>query len=52
MLRAEGINKIYRNGRKKELHVLKNVSLEFKKGNIEAITGPSGAGKSMFHKRI
>lgn len=45
MLRADNVHKIYKDG-KKELHVLKGVSLEIRKDEIIAIVGPSGAGKS------
>lgn len=45
MLRSEGINKIYKDG-KKDLHVLKGVDFKVKKGETIAISGPSGAGKS------
>ncbi len=45
MLRAEGIHKIYRDG-KKDLRVLKGIDLEIKKGESIALVGPSGAGKS------
>jgi len=45
MLRADRVNKIYKDG-KRELHVVKEVSLELKKDEVVAITGPSGAGKS------
>ena len=45
MLRAESIHKIYKDG-KRELHVLKGVSMELRKDDVIAIVGPSGAGKS------
>jgi lipoprotein-releasing system ATP-binding protein len=45
MLRADNIHKIYKDG-KRELHVLKGVSLELRKDDVIAIVGPSGAGKS------
>ena len=45
MLRAEGIHKIYKDG-KKDLRVLQGIDLEVKKGETVAVVGPSGAGKS------
>lgn len=45
MLRAEGVHKIYKDG-KKDLHVLKGIELEVKKGEALGVVGPSGAGKS------
>ncbi|MBM3250008.1 MAG: ABC transporter ATP-binding protein [Candidatus Omnitrophica bacterium] len=45
MLEAKNIHKVYSNG-KKELRVLKGVSLTIERDSFTAITGPSGAGKS------
>ena len=45
MLRAQGIHKIYKDG-KKDLHILQGIDLEIKKGETVAVVGPSGAGKS------
>jgi len=45
MLKADNIHKIYKDG-KRELHVLKGVSMELRKDDVIAIVGPSGAGKS------
>jgi lipoprotein-releasing system ATP-binding protein len=45
MLRADNIHKIYKDG-KRELHVLKGVSLDLRKDDVIAVVGPSGAGKS------
>ncbi|NQT75017.1 MAG: ATP-binding cassette domain-containing protein, partial [Candidatus Omnitrophica bacterium] len=45
MLRAKGIHKIYRDG-KKDLRVLKGIDLEVGKGETVSVVGPSGAGKS------
>lgn len=41
MIKIEKVNKFY-----KSLHVLKDVTLEFHKGDITVIIGPSGSGKS------
>ena len=46
MVRADGIHKVYKETSGKELHILKDISVEFKKGEASAIIGPSGAGKS------
>lgn len=45
MLKLNKVNKCYSNGTK-ELHVLKNISLEAEKGSFISVIGLSGAGKS------
>lgn len=45
MLAVRGVNRTYRQG-EREIHVLKNVSADFFKGEAVALVGPSGSGKS------
>ncbi|TSB47996.1 amino acid ABC transporter ATP-binding protein [Alkalicoccobacillus porphyridii] len=45
---CEGVNKWYSN----ELHVLKDVDVSIKQGEIVCILGPSGSGKSTFIRTI
>lgn len=46
ILEATRINKIVELGKNNELHILKDVNLEIKEGEIVAVMGPSGSGKS------
>jgi putative ABC transport system ATP-binding protein len=45
IIQVKNLNKSFKSG-DKELHVLKNLSLEIEKGQFVAITGRSGSGKS------
>lgn len=45
ILRVEGLHRTYRMG-ESDLHVLRGIDLDVRKGEILAIMGPSGAGKS------
>tara|TARA_X000000950_G_scaffold237714_1_gene289464 strand:- start:301 stop:1032 length:732 start_codon:yes stop_codon:yes gene_type:complete len=46
-LKAENVNKIYRQGNEK-IQALKNISFEVRAGEIFGLLGPNGAGKSTF----
>ena len=46
ILRLEGVNKWYHRGTLRNAHVLKDVNLEVKRGEVLVIIGPSGSGKS------
>ncbi|MEK7866456.1 MAG: ABC transporter ATP-binding protein [Planctomycetota bacterium] len=45
VLRVDGLHRTYRMG-ESDLHVLRGIDLEVRKGEVLAIMGPSGAGKS------
>ena len=46
ILKTENLHKIYAEGTPMEVHALKGVDLEIKKGEILGIMGPSGCGKT------
>lgn len=46
VLEARGVNKSFRDGNKKILHVLHNVSLTVAQAELVAVVGASGSGKS------
>ncbi|MBE9917970.1 betaine/proline/choline family ABC transporter ATP-binding protein [Paenibacillus donghaensis] len=48
MIVLDHVNKVYDNG----FHALKDINLEFKKGEITVLIGPSGCGKSTTMKLI
>lgn len=47
IIKTENLTKVYKLG-KTDVLALRNVNLEFEKGDIACIMGPSGAGKSTF----
>jgi putative ABC transport system ATP-binding protein len=46
ILKIEGLHKRYNEGKSNEVHALRGVDLEVKKGDMMAIMGPSGCGKT------
>ncbi len=46
ILRIEGLHKRYNEGKSNEVHALRGVDLEVRKGDMMAIMGPSGCGKT------
>ena len=45
LIACRNVSKVYRMG-SQEVHALRNVSVEFRRGEMTAIMGPSGSGKS------
>jgi putative ABC transport system ATP-binding protein len=46
MIKIENLNKYFFKGQEKEIHALKNINLEIKKGEYSLLAGPSGCGKT------
>lgn len=46
MIKIENLNKYFHKGEERELHALKNINLDIKKGEYALLTGPSGCGKT------
>ena len=46
ILKIKGLHKRYNEGKSNEVHALRGVDLEVKKGDMMAIMGPSGCGKT------
>ena len=46
MIRIEKLNKYYNKGRRNEIHVINNTSLELPDNGLVALLGPSGCGKT------
>lgn len=51
-LKIEGLSKVYRLGRHKEVVALDNLALEVKQGEIFGLLGPNGSGKTTAIKLI
>ena len=46
ILRLEGVNKWFHRGTLRNAHVLKDINLEVRRGEVLVVIGPSGSGKS------
>jgi putative ABC transport system ATP-binding protein len=46
MIKMKNVNKYFYKGEERELHALKNINLEIKKGEYALLTGASGCGKT------
>jgi len=46
MIKLENVEKYFYKGLEKEVHALKNINLEIKKGEYAVLSGPSGCGKT------
>jgi putative ABC transport system ATP-binding protein len=46
MIQTRNLNKYFYKGEERELHALRDINLEIKKGEYALLTGPSGCGKT------
>lgn len=46
MIKVSNLNKKYNKGKRNEIHVINDISLEFPKTGLVCLLGPSGSGKS------
>ena len=46
MIKIQNLNKYFYKGQERELHALRDINLEIKKGEYALLTGPSGCGKT------
>ena len=46
MIKMKNVNKYFYKGEERELHAIKNINLEIKKGEYALLTGASGCGKT------
>ena len=46
MIRLDGVNKYFNRGKRNQIHVIKDTSLEFERTGLVALLGPSGCGKT------
>lgn len=46
MIKLQNVNKYFYKGEERELHALRDINLEIKKGEYSLLTGPSGCGKT------
>ena len=46
MIKIKNLNKYFNKGKKNQVHVINNTSLDFEDNGLVALLGPSGCGKT------